>query len=292
MRHTFTRVYTSLDCIQLSPKPFAILSLPPAMCTMFVIPMPTPGFLHVPPFRGQPITDFLDSLEAHATTANVPLDDLQAYVLHYCHRRVHNIVDSSIHWTQHDWSAARSYLFDLYGSNDRRPKITPNRLQSWVKLHAETGSISSFQDVDRYYQEFTAQSTTLLDTSFITVNEANLLFYKGILSPMCKKIRRKIPDANQTATLTPSITSVLGFLRDEFNMDDIDGGYNMDFNLYADLDLSDIDDDIEPPIKHPRVSRNKITKRVSIGPTTNPQVPLPLDGSRYSSTRRTTSHQG
>jgi hypothetical protein len=122
-------------------------------------------------------------------------------------------------------------------------------------LHAETGFISSFQDVDRYYRAFMAQSTTLLDMSFITVNKANLLFYKGIPYPMRKKTQCKIPDANQTATSAPSITSVPGFLRDEFNMDYVDSDYDMDFNLYDDLDLSGIDNDIRPPIKHPRVSR-------------------------------------
>lgn len=36
----------------------------------------------------------------------------------------------------------------------KRPK-TPNRLRKWVKLHAETSSISRLQDIDCYYREFT-----------------------------------------------------------------------------------------------------------------------------------------
>jgi hypothetical protein len=39
---------------------------------------------------------------------------------------------------------------------------------------------------------------------------------------MRKKIRHKIPEAHQTAASPPSITSVLGYLRDEFDVDDSD----------------------------------------------------------------------
>jgi len=65
---------------------------------IFIRPMPTPGCPDAPLFKGKHVTDFLDSLEAHATAANVPLNDLPAYVLRYCHLRVRNIIDSSPHW--------------------------------------------------------------------------------------------------------------------------------------------------------------------------------------------------
>ena len=184
--------------------------------------MPTPRSPDAPLFKGKRVTDFLDSLEAHATAANLPLNDLPSYVLRYCHRRVRDIIDSSTIWTQHDWTAARSHLIELYGSSDRKPRISSDRLRKWVGLHAETGSISSLQDVDRYYREFTAQSTPLLAASFITTNEANLLFYRGIPLKLCKKIKWKIPEVHQTATLPPSIASVLSYLRSEFDVDDID----------------------------------------------------------------------
>jgi hypothetical protein len=46
---------------------------------------------------------------------------------------------------------------------------------------------------------------------------------------MHKKIRRKTPNTYQTATSAPSINSVLGYLRDEFNIDDINGNGDIDF---------------------------------------------------------------
>jgi hypothetical protein len=81
-----------------------------------------------PLFEGRRVVDFLDSLEAHAMTAH---NNLPAYVLHYCHRRVRNIVNSSTHWIQHDWAAPQSYLI---GSSDRKPKNSPDRLRKWVKV--------------------------------------------------------------------------------------------------------------------------------------------------------------
>ena len=89
-------------------------------------------------------------------------------------------------------------------------------------------------------------------TSYIMVKEANLSFYKGILCLMCKEVRHKIPDAHQMATLAPSITSMLSFLRDTFDVDHID---NTQLDLYSDtdLDLSDNNHDLEPPIKCPHL---------------------------------------
>ena len=158
--------------------------------------------------------DFLDSLEAHGAAANVPLNDLPAYVLRYCHLRVRNMIESSTIWTQNDWAAVRAHLIDLYGSSDRKPRVSSDRLRKWVGVHAEMSSISRIQDVDHYYREFMAQSTPLLTASFITTNEVNLLFYRGISSKLRKKIKRKIPEVHQTATSPLSIASVLEYLRD------------------------------------------------------------------------------
>ena len=98
----------------------------------------------------------------------------------------------------------------------------------------------SLQDVDQHYREFTAQSTPLIAVSFITTNKANILFYRGIPSKLRKKIRRKIPEAYQTASSPPSITSVLGFLRDEFDINSIDDDSNgLELAPYSDED-SDI----------------------------------------------------
>ena len=53
-------------------------------------------------------------------------------------------------------------------------------------------------------------------------------------------------------------------------MDKFDGNSDMDLYLDADLDVSDIDDDIELPIKYPR---EKVTKYVPTGAISKPQVP-------------------
>ena len=256
------------------------------MATVFVIPMPTPRSPNAPFFKGERVTDFLDCLEAHATAANVQFNDLPAYVLRYCHRHVRNIIDSSNHWTQHDWATTRSYLVDLYGSNDRKPKNSPERLRKWVKFHADTYVFSRLQDVDRYYREFTAQSTPLISASCLTTNEANFLFYKGIPRSMRKKIKRKIPDAHQTASSAPSIASVLGYLRDEFHEDDIDSfDLDNDLDLFSDSDsdfgLLDIDD-LESRFKRPQTVKKKVkstadTTRVPTGTTVKSQISKPLE---------------
>lgn len=78
-----------------------------------------------------------------------------------------------------NWAAARSHLVNLYGSSDRKPRISAYRLRKWARIHADTGSIAKLQGVDRYNREFMAQSTPLWSahsTSLLTTNEANLLF--------------------------------------------------------------------------------------------------------------------
>ena len=86
--------------------------------------------------------------------------------------------------------------------------------------------------------------TLLLAESLITSNEANLLFYKGIPSKLRKKVKQRIPQAHQTTLSPPSITSILSYLRDEFDKDDIDSSDNdidISLDLDQDTDTSDID---------------------------------------------------
>ena len=241
------------------------------------LPMPTPGSPNAPLFKGQRVTDFLDSLEAHATAANIALNNLPAFVLRYCHRRVRNIINTSTIWTQHDWTAARSHLIKLYGSNDQKLKSSPNRLRKWVKLHTETCSITRLQDVDRYYRGFTARSTELIAGSLITNNKANLLFYKGIPSKLRKKVKRRIPQAHQTTLSPPSIASVFGYLRDEFDEDDIDDDSDdVELTFYSDEDVddTDIDDDLNFHVKRKRTKSNV---RHPTTDTTEHQVSSTLD---------------
>jgi hypothetical protein len=79
--------------------------------------------------------------------------------------------------------------------------------------------------------------------------------YRGIPSSTRKKVKRKIPEAQQTVTTAPSITSVLGCLGSEPDIDDIDNDQD-DVELFLDtdhdIDTSDMDDDLEVTIKTPR----------------------------------------
>jgi hypothetical protein len=82
-----------------------------------------------------------------------------------------------------------------------------------------------------------------------------LFSYRGIPSSMRKKVKCKIPEAQQTVTTAPSITSVLGCLRSEPDIDDI-GNDQDDVELFLDtdhdIDTSDMDNDLEVTIKTPR----------------------------------------
>ena len=140
---------TNLPKLQLPPVLQIIMAVPTQVA--LTTPMPTPGSPNAPLFRGERVTDFLDSLESHADAAKVPRGDLPGYVLRYCHRRVRDIIDTAEHWTQHDWPATRDYLIDLYASNDRKPRNSPDKLRRWVKIHADNRLFSKLQDVDRYY---------------------------------------------------------------------------------------------------------------------------------------------
>ena len=64
-------------------------------------------------------------------------------------------------WNGDDWVSARTYLIDLYGSNDSIPLNSPDCLHQWCLKHGESGIILSQRDVDKYFREFTALSSGL-----------------------------------------------------------------------------------------------------------------------------------
>jgi len=247
------------------------------------LPMPTPGSPNAPHFKGERVTDFLDALEAHATAANIPQQNLPAYVLRYCHRRVRLIIESAPHWTEHDWAATRSYLIKLYASNERQPRISPDRLRKWVSLHAEARSFTKLQDVDRYYREFTAQSVPLTAANRITENETNLLFYRGIPRAMRKKIRHKIPANRQTATAAPSVVDVWGYLQDQFSEDDLDNDdddVELPLDSEDDLDASDTEDEEQYVPRTPKKQKKKAKYNVTKVPGASsapPPVPTSIE---------------
>ena len=100
----------------------------------------------------------------------------------------------------------------------------------------------------------------------MTDNEANLLFYRGIPPSMRKKIKRKIPVANQTAMAAPSIASVLTFLRAQFDEDDLDNDdddVELALDSDEDYDLSDSENDDFVPKKTQKQKKVKFdTKTV------------------------------
>jgi hypothetical protein len=53
----------------------------PAQPAVITLSIPTPGSPNAPHFKGERVTDFLDSLEAHATAAYIPYMSLPGFVL-------------------------------------------------------------------------------------------------------------------------------------------------------------------------------------------------------------------
>ena len=165
----------------------------PQLVTRFVTPMPTPSSPGAPRFKGECVNEFLDSLEVHANSAEVDLNDLPSYVLRYCSRRVKYVIEVATCWSQYDWAVARAYLIKLYGSNDKKQHITSDKLRRWIKKHSMKKAFNSLQDVDRYYHEFTAQASHLITGSQRSENEANILFFRGIPKPQQKSSPRSGP---------------------------------------------------------------------------------------------------
>jgi len=212
------------------------------------IPMPTPGTPNAPLFKGKHVNDFLDSLEQHADSAKIPHNHLPSYVLRYCHTKVCKVISGSEHFSSDDWVAARTYLLDLYGSNNAVLANSPGRLWQWCLKHRETGFITSRKEVDKYYREFTALSSNLTPTRML-VNDVSLCFYRGIPTSLCAKIKKWIPVANLKTSSPPEVSTLLNLLRAEFDDDDLNAkvdSSNIDLDSDSDSDSSssDSEDDL------------------------------------------------
>ena len=146
-----------------------------------IMPMPTPGSSTAPLFKGQHVTDFLDSLEAHAAATNLSLSDLPGYVLRCCHFHICNIIELLTIWTQHNW-ALRAHLIDLYGSSNQEPQISANcfmkmgKITCWYLFHFQA-----------YYRELTTQQPVLL--WWLTQTKTSAYFSEDLLV----KNNRRIP---------------------------------------------------------------------------------------------------
>ena len=213
------------------------------------IPMPTPGTPNAPLFKGKRVNDFLDSLEQHADSAKIPHNHLPSYVLRYCHTKVCKVISGSAHFSADDWVSARTYLLDLYGSNDAVPANSPDRLRQWCLKHGETGFITSRKEVDKYYREFTALSSNLAPTRMLT-NDVSLCFYRGIPTSLRTKIKKRIPATNLKTSSPPAVSLLLELLRAEFDDDDLDAkvdssSLDLDSDSESDSSSSDSDEDID-----------------------------------------------
>ena len=107
-----------------------------------------PNSPNAPLFKGQGVQDFLDMLEALTNSSLVDVNDLLAYILCYCYRHVHGVIEGAPRWNKNDWPMTHAYLIKLYSSNNRQPHISPNKFTKWIKHHSKTENFNSLQDVD------------------------------------------------------------------------------------------------------------------------------------------------
>ena len=210
------------------------------------VPMPTPGMLGAPKFQGKRVSDFLDLLEQHTDSARVPHSLLPGYVLWYCHTKVRMVISASPLLAGDDWVSTRVFLDDLYGSNDSVPLNSPDRSHQWCTKYGETGNITSRKDVDKYYRDFTALSSDLSPRRMLA-NDIYLCFYRGILTSLRARIKKRIPPANLKMSSPPSTATLLGLLRAEFDEEDLDAktaGIGVDLDSDSDSSSSDSEEDI------------------------------------------------
>ena len=247
------------------------------------VPMPTPGTPGAPKFKGKRISDFLDSLEQHADSARVPHSQLPSYVLRYCHTKVRMVIGASALLTGDDWVATRLYLDDLYGSNDSIPLNSPDRLRQWCTKHGESGNITSRKEVDKYYRDFTALSADLTPHKMLA-NDVHLCFYRGIPTSLRSRIKKWIPSTNLKTSSPPTMTTLLGLLRSEFDDEDLDAkttDVSIDLDSDSDSSLSDSDEDIDKVvlIKKKKKPSKKVTfeKTVPAAPIIEPVGLSPVD---------------
>jgi len=172
---------------------------------------------------------------------------------------------------------------DLYGSHDSIPINSPDRLRQWCSKHGESGIVLSRRDVDKYYREFTALSSGLSPSRMLET-EISLCFYRGIPAVLCSKINKQIPAANLKTSLPPSISSLLGWLRAEFDEEDLDAKISLvslNLDLDSDSSSSDSDDNIDktPVLKKKKPARKRVTfeKTVPVAPIVEPVDLTPVD---------------
>jgi len=230
------------------------------------VPMPTPGTPGAPKFKGKHVSDILDLLEQHSNSAQVAHSLLPSYVLRYCHPKVWMVIGASPLLSRDDWVATRVHLDDLYGLNNATLLNSLARLHQWCSKHGESGNITSWKDVDKYYRDFTTLSSDLSPHKMLA-NDVHLCFYRGIPTSLCARIKKHIPAANLKTSSPPLTVMLLSLLRAKFDEEDLDAetSYTSDnFDSNLDSSSSDSDKDIDKVVLSKK--KKKPTKKVTFEP--------------------------
>ena len=194
--------------------------------------------------------------------AQIPLEQLPGYIQWYCHSSVKRVIESNEVFKGDSWAATRTFLVDLYGSSDKAPVVTADKLWAWIKEHAEDASITQLKDVDKYYRQFLAFSSPLLNDKMLLEYESNLLFYRGIPKPLHEIIKAKIAPEKQKVKAAPTVKETLALLRQEFDKEDIDAAIETtDLNLSSDSSDSDDSDSDDEQYKRKRKAKRDKKKR-------------------------------
>ena len=99
------------------------MSHPPT--PIFLTPMPMPGSLNTPYFKGKCITDFLDSFEAHRRATNIPNNDLLGSMI------TSNLNDIlAVHWDE--------VIYYIGSMSDHSLKCSNPHIESFFDEHPTT----------------------------------------------------------------------------------------------------------------------------------------------------------
>jgi hypothetical protein len=96
----------------------------------------------------------------------------------------------------------------------------------WIREYAEPGAFERLQNIDRYYRKFVTQSDYLITQNEILQRDVNLLFSEGIPDAIRKKVRKRLPVADQKISNPPDVDVTLDLLRQESDETDIDAVVN------------------------------------------------------------------
>ncbi|RDB14986.1 hypothetical protein Hypma_016144, partial [Hypsizygus marmoreus] len=113
--------------------------------------------------------------------------------------------------------------------------------------------------VDKYYRAFTRMAGTLVTDGNLLQKDANLCFYRGIPESLQKRIRKRFPAANQTQDTVPTIALQLGWLRAEFNEEDLDAQID---DVDVDVETGSDDSDSEEDVELPKIPKKKVSFKI------------------------------